>query len=233
MGDAAMRLTLREIAKSYGNQALFEHLNLEVPSGSFLCLVGKSGRGKTTLLNLMASFEPPDAGEILLEGNAVHQPGPARIMVFQTFDQLLPWKTVEENLLFPVKHGKRAGLDLDLILRRLGLEAAKHLYPHQLSGGMKQRVALGRALMARPGVLLMDEPFGSLDASTRLEMQALLVEIWEEYRLTVVFVTHDVPEAVKLGERILVLADGQLTEFENPKNQDSRALQKRILDAMQ
>lgn len=211
-----MRLTLHNIGKAFGDNRLFEGLDLEINSGEFVCLIGRSGLGKTTLLNLMGSFDQPDVGTVMVDGQPVTRPGLDRIMVFQTFDQLLPWKTVEENLLFPTRHTQKTGMDPEMILKRLELEDVRNHYPHQLSGGMKQRVALGRALVVKPGILLMDEPFGSLDVATRQSMHRLMIEVWKEFKVTVVFITHDVTEAVKLGERILILSEGTLMDLRNP-----------------
>ncbi len=210
-----MKLELRQLTKSYGGNTLFEQLNLAIESREFISLIGRSGLGKSTLLNIMGSFLHPDQGEVYLDGKRVEKPDLDRIMIFQTFDQLFPWKTVEENILFPIKHSQREGLDLSIILERLELADVRNHYPHQLSGGMKQRVALGRAIITRPGVLLMDEPFGSLDITTRRAMQELLIDIWQEFGITIIFVTHDVSEAIKLGNKILILTDKNLKEIDN------------------
>ena len=211
-----MNIEIRQVKKTYGSNILFEKLDLNIKSGELVCLIGRSGLGKSTLLNIMGSFTAPDEGEVLLNGKRVTDPSMDRIMIFQTFDQLFPWKTVEENILFPLRHSNKEGMDVEYILEKIELRNERNHYSHQLSGGMKQRVSLGRAIVTRPGVMLMDEPFGSLDITTRRAMQELIIEIWKEFGITIVFVTHDVTEAVKLGNRILILSDQQITEVDNP-----------------
>jgi NitT/TauT family transport system ATP-binding protein len=211
-----MNLEVRKITKAYDGNCLFNNLDLFIESGEIISLVGRSGLGKSTLLNIMGSFLSADQGKVYLNGEQVTEPDIERIMIFQTFDQLFPWKTVEENILFPIKHSNKAGLDLEVILDKLELTNVRNHYPYQLSGGMKQRVALGRAIITRPGVMLMDEPFGSLDITTRRAMQELIIGIWKEFRITIIFVTHDVNEAIKLGDRILILSDQKLTVIDNP-----------------
>ncbi|MGE5507767.1 MAG: ABC transporter ATP-binding protein [Chitinophagales bacterium] len=191
-----------------------EDLNFTVEEGEFLTLIGPSGCGKSTLLRCLAGFDRPTSGQAVLDGRTISGPGADRMMVFQGFDQLFPWLTVRENLaqalrltrVCPGKAASRAlaGTYLDLV----GLEAYGDFYPHHLSGGMKQRVAIARALCVRPRVLLMDEPFGSLDALTRATLQQELLRIWEETKVTVVFVTHNIEEAVLTADRIAVLTPG-------------------------
>ncbi len=178
-----------------------------VGDGEIACLLGPSGCGKTTVLNMIAGFERPTTGRVLIDGVDVRGPGPDRVVVFQS-PALFPWLTVLDNILFgPRHHGvpgaQRAELAREII-QAIELTGFEERYPYQLSGGMRQRVALGRALVNRPNALLLDEPFGALDAQTRLRMQELLLAIWEKYRLAVVFITHDVEEAVFLADRILV-----------------------------
>ncbi|MBI2887606.1 MAG: ABC transporter ATP-binding protein, partial [Chloroflexi bacterium] len=172
------------------------------------CLVGPSGCGKTTLLNLVAGLEQPSQGEALLGGQPVRGPGPDRAMVFQEY-ALFPWLTVEQNVDFGLRHtGVPRLRRRELVAQYLdlvGLHDFSRARPHQLSGGMQQRVALARALALSPKVLLMDEPFAAVDAQTRNRMQAELLEVWSKERTTVVFVTHNVDEAVYLADRILVL----------------------------
>ncbi|WP_413723315.1 ABC transporter ATP-binding protein [Sodalis sp. RH24] len=180
------------------------------PADRFV-LLGPSGCGKSSLLKAVGGFLPAVGGSILLDGERVTQPGPDRLMVFQEFDQLPPWKTVLENVMFPLlASGKarrpeareRAGYFLD----KVGLTAFADAYPHTLSGGMKQRVAIARALAMEPKVLLMDEPFAALDALTRRKMQEELLALWEEVRFTLLFVTHSIEEALVVGSRILLLS---------------------------
>ncbi|NDL65250.1 ABC transporter ATP-binding protein [Acerihabitans arboris] len=180
------------------------------PADRFV-LLGPSGCGKSSLLKAVGGFLPAMSGSIMLDGERVTQPGPDRLMVFQEFDQLPPWKTVLENVMFPLlASGKarraeareRAGYFLD----KVGLAAFADAYPHTLSGGMKQRVAIARALAMEPKVLLMDEPFAALDALTRRKMQEELLALWEEVRFTLLFVTHSIEEALVVGSRILLLS---------------------------
>ena len=180
------------------------------PADRFV-LLGPSGCGKSSLLKSVAGFLPPAAGEIRLEGQAVHQPGPDRIVVFQEFDQLPPWKTVLQNVMFPLMAsralGKREAAERARhYLDKVGLARFADAYPHTLSGGMKARVAIARALAMQPKMLLMDEPFAALDALTRRKMQEELLALWEEVRFTLLFVTHSIEEALVVGNRILLLS---------------------------
>jgi NitT/TauT family transport system ATP-binding protein len=184
-------------------------VNLQTYRREFLCVVGPSGCGKSTLVRILAGLERHSAGDVLLQGQAVSGPGRDRGMVFQGYT-LFPWLTVKKNVMFGLEvngHGKneseREALQwLDLI----GLEKFADAYPQQLSGGMKQRVAIVRALANQPRILLMDEPFGALDAQTRARMQAHLLEIWRKIDITIIFITHDLDEAIYLADRILVLS---------------------------
>ena len=174
-------------------------------------LLGPSGCGKSSLLKSVAGFLEPAAGHIRLQGQDVREPGPDRMMVFQEFDQLMPWKTVLGNILFPLQETRRfpAGELRDRARAaavKVGLEKFVDAYPHQLSGGMKQRVAIARALAMEPAILLMDEPFAALDALTRRRMQEELLGLWEQSPFTLMFVTHSIEEAILLGSRILVLS---------------------------
>ncbi len=180
------------------------------PADRFV-LLGPSGCGKSTLLKSVAGFLPPRDGEIRLDGEPVRKPGPDRIVVFQEFDQLPPWKTVKQNVMFPLLAsrtlGKREAAERALhYLDKVGLAGFADAYPHTLSGGMKQRVAIARALAMQPKILLMDEPFAALDALTRRKMQEELLALWEEVRFTLLFVTHSIEEAVVVGNRVLLLS---------------------------
>ncbi|MET3435049.1 NitT/TauT family transport system ATP-binding protein [Herbaspirillum seropedicae] len=180
------------------------------PADRFV-LLGPSGCGKSSLLKSVAGFLPPAAGEIRLDGQVLHQPGPDRIVVFQEFDQLPPWKTVLQNVMFPLLAsrtlGKRDAAERALhYLDKVGLARFADAYPHTLSGGMKARVAIARALAMQPKMLLMDEPFAALDALTRRKMQEELLALWDEVRFTLLFVTHSIEEALVVGNRILLLS---------------------------
>jgi NitT/TauT family transport system ATP-binding protein len=184
-------------------------LDLDIKNGEFVCLVGPSGCGKTTLINLMAGFEKPSAGSVSIDGRTVSGPDPDHIMIFQDYG-LYPWRTVLGNVLFGLQaKGIPAGEARDRALATLelvGLRQAADKHPHELSGGMKQRVAIARALAVEPSVLFMDEPFAALDAFTRLHLQDELLRIWQEKQPTIVFVTHDLDEAIALGQRIVLMA---------------------------
>jgi NitT/TauT family transport system ATP-binding protein len=185
-------------------------VSFDVYRGDRFILLGASGCGKSSLLKAVGGFLKPAAGEIRLEGRIVNAPGPDRMMVFQEFDQLLPWKTILQNVAYPMQKSKRwssaeAVERAKLFTAKVGLEKFGNAYPHTLSGGMKQRVAIARALAMEPKILLMDEPFAALDALTRRKMQDDLLELWSDTRSTILFVTHSIEEAVVVGSRILVL----------------------------
>jgi NitT/TauT family transport system ATP-binding protein len=186
-------------------------VSFDVFRGDRFVLLGPSGCGKSSLLKAVAGFIAPRTGGIAMHGQPIHKPGPDRVVVFQEFDQLPPWKTVLENVMFPLLASKR----LDKVTARerahhwiakVGLAGFEDAHPHTLSGGMKQRVAIARALAMQPEVLLMDEPFAALDALTRRKMQEELSRLWEELRFTLVFVTHSIEEALVVGNRILLLS---------------------------
>lgn len=186
-------------------------VSFEVDRTDRFVLLGPSGCGKSTLLKAVAGFIEPVGGSIRLDGTEVHEPGPDRIVVFQEFDQLPPWKTVKQNVMFPLLAsrtlGRRDAEERALhYLEKVGLAAFADAYPHTLSGGMKARVAIARALAMQPKILLMDEPFAALDALTRRKMQDELLQLWEEVRFTLLFVTHSIEEALVVGNRILLLS---------------------------
>lgn len=204
-------LSLRGVSKSFRNGEdvleVLSGVDCAVAEGELVCLLGGSGCGKSTLLNLVAGFLLPDAGCVEIGGERIAGPGPDRCVVFQE-DALFPWLTVRENVAFGAR-GKmpRAALDAEVTrhLEKVGLASFGGYLPRELSGGMKQRVALARVLILRPRVLLMDEPFGALDALTRGEMQGLFLSLMRDTRGTSLFVTHDVEEAVTLADRLLVM----------------------------
>ncbi|WP_034086171.1 ABC transporter ATP-binding protein, partial [Pseudomonas aeruginosa] len=188
-----------------------QRVSFEVDPADRFVLLGPSGCGKSTLLKAVAGFITPSEGEIRLQGQAVRAPGPDRIVVFQEFDQLPPWKTVRQNVLFPLRVSGQVARDeaerrADECLEKVGLAGFAEAYPHTLSGGMKARVAIARALAMQPKILLMDEPFAALDALTRRKMQEELLRLWEEVRFTLLFVTHSIEEALVVGNRILLLS---------------------------
>jgi len=212
-GDGVL-LDVRNVTLQYKTR---EHLltatyrvSFQVHAADRYVLLGPSGCGKSTLLKAVGGFLQPAEGEIFLGGKAVDRPGPERMMVFQEFDQLLPWRTVEQNVMFPLVNsgklkGKAAQEKARHCIEQVKLGAFANRYPHQLSGGMKQRVAIARAMAMEPAILLMDEPFASLDALTRRTMQDELLQLWEGIRFTMLFVTHSIPEAIRVGSRILLL----------------------------
>jgi NitT/TauT family transport system ATP-binding protein len=208
----APKIRLEGISKQYGEArgAFFalHDVHLEIRAGEFLCIVGPSGCGKSTLLHLIAGLDHPSTGHIRLDGRNVDGPGPDRLLIFQELG-LFPWLTARQNVEFGLRlkgmtkqeRRERAGHFLQLV----HLRQFEDSYPHQLSGGMKQRVALARALVMEPDILLMDEPFAALDAQTRDRLHDELERIWRQTRQTIIFVTHNVREAARLGDRVLVL----------------------------
>ncbi|MFA6308477.1 MAG: ABC transporter ATP-binding protein [Clostridia bacterium] len=210
-------IEVKNVIKQYSNAegkllTVLDGIDLNFEQGSFTCILGPSGCGKTTLLELIGGFQLPTSGQILTNGNPVKGPGMDRSMVFQTFDQLLPWKTVFKNVEYALTINK-IGADKkereDTVMKFLSLvelEKFRDYYPHQISGGMKQRVAIARSLAQRPQVILMDEPFASLDSQTRNTLQEQLFRIWEKANVTIVFITHNIQEAIVLGSKIVVMA---------------------------
>ncbi len=200
------------VSKTFGGRTLVRALaevDLDVGEGEFVALLGPSGCGKSTLLNLLAGFEPLTDGALRFDGRAIAKPGPDRGVVFQEAS-LLPWLTVWENVVFGPKVQGIARSVYEPkaleILKIVGLEAFHDALPVQLSGGMRQRVGIARVLVMEPRALLMDEPFGALDAQTRLSMQQLLLDVWQKLKTTVLFVTHDIDEAILLADRVCVMS---------------------------
>ncbi len=205
-------LDVRNLCKLFGSgkktTTALNDINFRTHRREFLCVVGPSGCGKSTLARILAGLEEQTSGEVLLTGKPVTGPGSDRGMVFQGYT-LFPWLTVKKNVMFGLEVNGRGRHESEQQalqwLQLVGLEKFADAYPHQLSGGMKQRVAIVRALAIQPRILLMDEPFGALDAQTRCRMQAHLLEIWRKIDVTIVFITHDLEEAIFLADRILVL----------------------------
>jgi NitT/TauT family transport system ATP-binding protein len=206
-------LEVRHLSKRYdvngSHVDVLDRISFSAKTGEMICILGRSGCGKTTLLNILAGFLPPSSGTVLLNGSPVQRPGPDRCVVFQE-DTLFPWLTVWENIAFGLRSQTRDKKylqeEVDRFVSLVGLDPFRDYLPREISGGMKQRVALARVLILKPRVLLMDEPFASLDAQTREEMQDLLISLWETLAQTVLFVTHSVDEAITLADRILVMS---------------------------
>jgi NitT/TauT family transport system ATP-binding protein len=222
---------LRKVFGQHQPYVALDRLGLEVREGEFLCLLGASGCGKSTLLNILAGFESASEGEILYRGKPIRGPGKDRVMFFQdSASALLPWLTVEENVAFGLR---LQGIDkaqrtprVERCLALVGLSEHRHKYLNEISGGMRQRMQIARALAIDPDVFLMDEPFAALDAITRRRMHEALLEVWAETRRTVVFVTHDILEALTLADRIAIMSVGPASHiyhiidvgFERPRD---------------
>lgn len=212
-------ISIRNVEKWFGNQVhALSDCNLEIADNEFAVLLGPSGCGKSTLLNIVAGFEDQSAGDVEVFGTPVEAPGPERTVVFQEAS-LFPWLTVWENVIFGPKINGEAQAEYAPrarnLLESVGLAKFNESLPHELSGGMKQRVGIVRALVMNPRVLLMDEPFGALDAQTRMSMQELLLSVWERQRKTVLFITHDIDEAILLADRVHVMSarPGRIAEM--------------------
>lgn len=211
---AASKLVLEHVSKWFQTSSIhvqaLDDVTLRIAEGEFVCLVGPSGCGKSTLLNLIAGLERPDHGVVQADGKAINGPGPHRLMMFQEA-ALFPWLTVLGNVLFGLKlvpglSASERREKAEYFLELVGLERFMHSNVHELSGGMRQRVALARSLAPNPSVLLMDEPFGALDALTREQLYGDIQRIWSQHRKTIVFVTHNVREAVCLGDRVILFS---------------------------
>ena len=205
-------LEVRNLDKIYktskGETVALKNVSFKTHKREFVCVIGPSGCGKSTLARILAGLESYSGGEVLLDNKPITGPGRERGMVFQGYT-LFPWRTVKQNVMFGLEMNGIGAIEsakeADLWLELVGLEKFANSFPHELSGGMKQRVAIARALVNQPRILLMDEPFGALDAQTRCKMQAHLLEIWRNIDITIVFITHDLDEAIFLADRILVL----------------------------
>lgn len=199
----SIQITIENYTKSFGSHTVLHDVDLMIPAGQFVALVGKSGCGKSTLLRSVAGLEAPTTGQILLDGDRVERPHDQLRMMFQD-DRLLAWRTVLRNV--EIAAAAKSGAEENLAA--VGLADKLEQWPANLSGGQRQRVALARALASSPEVILFDEPLGALDALTRLEMQNLIETLWQQRGFTSMLVTHDVAEAVALADRVIVLADG-------------------------
>ena len=204
-------LQLKNICKYYDNKIILKDISFSIDKSELVAVLGPSGCGKTTLLKIAAGFLEAEQGTVYKDGTEISGVGADRIMVFQEFRQLFPWKTVLDNVIFALQakeiaenYSEREEIARHY-LKRVELNEVFSHYPHQLSGGMKQRVALARTLAADPEIMLMDEPFGSLDSQTRSRLQKLLLDIWQEDQKTILFVTHDIEEAILLADRIVIM----------------------------
>jgi nitrate/nitrite transport system ATP-binding protein len=231
-------LQIDRVTKVYpgaaGPVTVLDEISLEVQEGEFVCVIGHSGCGKSTLLNMVSGFNTPTSGQVILNNQRITAPGPDRMMVFQNYC-LLPWLTVYENVHLAVNavHGSKSERDKKAIvhehLSMVGLMEAKDKRPPQISGGMKQRVAIARALSIQPQVLILDEPFGALDAITKEELQDELLAIWREHRVTVLMITHDIDEALYLCDRLVMMTNGPAAKigeileigFDRPRNRSA------------
>jgi nitrate/nitrite transport system ATP-binding protein len=211
-------VTIDNVSKVYstptGDYTVLDGVQLEVQEGEFICIIGHSGCGKSTLLNMVSGFNQPTTGTVKLKDKIIAEPGPDRMMVFQNYC-LLPWKTVFENVYLAVntvygnQKSKQEKIEIvEKHLAMVGLTEAAKKKPNQISGGMKQRVAIARALSIHPEVLILDEPFGALDAITKEELQEELLQIWREHKLTVMMITHDIDEALFLADRLVMMTNG-------------------------
>jgi NitT/TauT family transport system ATP-binding protein len=219
-------LNVSNLKKAFGpadhEHVVFDHVSLDIHRREFVTIIGPSGCGKSTFIRIAAGLDEASGGEMLLDGKPIFGPGPDRGMVFQGYT-LFPWRTVKENVMFGLEMQGKGSSEAEATAREwlemVGLSRFEESYPHELSGGMKQRVAIARALANEPRVLIMDEPFGALDALTRAKMQTYLLQIWKKVDITILFITHDLDEAIYLSDRILVLGvnPGGVREFiENP-----------------
>jgi ABC-type nitrate/sulfonate/bicarbonate transport system ATPase subunit len=218
--DSQPKVVLQGVSKTFesrkGDLAVHEGNDLAVHPGEFVCLLGPSGCGKSTLLNIVAGFERPDAGRATIDGIEVMQPDPRRVFVFQEYG-IFPWASVWDNVALGLRHRGKAerAKTIQRYVDLVGLNGFERSYPSELSGGMKQRVAVARALAVEPDVIFMDEPFGALDSLTRLSMRSELIRIWQRERPTILFVTHDVDESIQLAERVVVMTarPGKIAEI--------------------
>ena len=238
------RLRKEFVSKSMQATLAIADVSLQVREGEFVSIVGPSGCGKTTLLMNLAGLMDPTSGEIVINGQPVREPPAGVILVFQEYNRsLLPWRSVLKNILYGLELRRQAGRVRDAAeqarkyLEVVGLTGFERHFPWQLSGGMQQRVAIARALACEPRVLLMDEPFGSLDAQTRADLEDVLINLWREFRQTILFVTHDIDEAIYLSDRVFVLSSRPSTilgeiviDLERPRQQLATKADRRFID---
>ena len=243
--DPEVVLELQDLEKAYGTgdkrTQILDGVNFRITQGEFVCVVGPSGSGKTTLLRCIAGLLAPSAGRAVFEGEEVTEPPAKLAVVFQDYSRsLMPWLTVRSNIELPLrnrcKKAERAPR-VEQALRSVGLEGKGDLYPWQMSGGMQQRAAIARGLAYQPDVLLMDEPFAAVDAQTRIELEDLVLRLQQEYGTTVLFVTHDIDEAVYLADRVIVLSGAPTTvshdipvDLPRPRDQVSTKLDHRYAE---
>lgn len=228
--DTQAILSVEDLKKNYGDTQILDGINFEVCKGEFVCIVGPSGSGKTTLLRSIAGLQEPSSGRTVFENQTVTGPPEKLAVVFQDYSRsLLPWLKVEDNIALPIRglvSAKEVQQRVSEALTSVGLKGKGHLYPWQMSGGMQQRAAIARGLAYNPEVLLMDEPFAAVDAQTRIELEDLVLRLRNEYDTTILFVTHDIDEAVYLADRVIVLSGAPTTvnknlrvELEHPRDQ--------------
>ena len=212
-GENLIKLKIDNVVKEYegrnGKTVALNGVNLDIKENEFICVVGPSGCGKSTLLNIIAGLHEPTSGAAYLDGKKIEGTGVERGVVFQQY-ALFPWRTVLKNVMFPLEMKKTPKAEAEAIARKyikaVGLEGFENSFPKELSGGMKQRVAIARAYAADPEVLLLDEPFGALDAQTRVQLQTELLETWQKEKKTCFFITHDVDEAIILAQRVIIMS---------------------------
>lgn len=239
--DISVKNVHKVFQSDSGDVIALKDINLEIKDGEFICLLGPSGCGKSTLLNAIAGFSLPSSGEITVNNKVVSEPGPDRGMVFQEY-ALFPWMSVADNITFGLRikkeDPKKIKAKLDELLVMLKLTEFKDRYPKDLSGGMRQRVAIARVLALDSPIMLMDEPFGALDALTRRSLQDELLKVWFEYKKTIIFVTHSIEEAIYLADRIVVMSyrpgtvkkdiKVEMPRLRNPTSPEFNALKKEL-----
>ena len=217
-------ITVENLTKSYGDSKILDNINIHIKDGEFVSIIGPSGCGKSTLINIISGLDSRTGGKVIVEGEEITKPSVDRIMVFQNA-ALFPWLTVYENVAFGLKTITKDKDQINTkvieILRKVHLYKYRDKYPHELSGGMKQRVSIARSIVMDPKILLMDEPFSALDEQTRMLLHSELQEIWMETKKTILFVTHNIREAVKLSDRVLIMGTRPGTIIDDIRIEDS------------